>query len=298
MKEDYYVLIKNKLVDNEIYGRVKDISKERNTVVTYYDTGRLLSEAGSRYGEGVIKEYAKKLSIEVGRKYDTSTLKRMRQFYNLFPFEKGAALPHQLSWSHFQELLPIKDIYERDYYINITINQKLSHKALRLKIKSKEYYRLPLETRNKLITNNKLELKDAIKNPIIIKTDQDILNERLLQKVILEDIPSFLEELGPGFTFIKNEYKIQIGDRFNYIDLLLFNYIYNCFVVVELKVNEYKKEYAGQIEAYMNYIDSNLKRINHNPTLGIVLVKKNDGYYIEYSSNELIIAREYIILNI
>ena len=166
---------------------------------------------------------------------------------------------------------------------------------MREKIKSKEYYRLPKSTRNKLITNTKLELKDTIKDPIIIKSDKNVKNEKILQRIILEDIPSFLKSLGDGFTFIDNEYKIKIDDKYNYIDILLYNIDYNCYAVVELKVTEYKKEYVGQIQTYMNYCDKYLKKDNQSSTLGIILVKSLNKIYVEYSSNENIIAREFIL---
>ncbi len=102
-----------------------------------------------------------------------------------------------------------------------------------------------------------------------------------------------MKELGTNFSFIGSEYKIKIGDRYNYIDLLLFNYEYNCFVVVELKVTELKKEHIGQIEVYMNYVDNNLKNINHDKTIGIIICRKENKYVIEYCSDNRIIAREY-----
>ena len=298
MKEDYYILIKNKLIDNEIYERVKDYSKERNKVLSYFEIGKILSEAGTRYGENVIGEYSKRLVLDVGKKYNERTLRRMRQFYQKFNNEKWSPLATKLTWSHYIELLSIEKYEELYYYIDVTLNNHLSKNALREKIKSKEFYRLPEETRNKLISNTKLDLKDNIKDPIIIRTDKNVINEKVLQRVILEDIPSFLDELGEGFTFIRNEYKIKIGERYNYIDLLLFNYIYNCFVVVELKMTEYKKEYTDQIETYMNYCDKYLKSVNNKPTLGIVLVRKDNKLYVEYTSNENIIQREYILINL
>lgn len=298
MKEDYYILIKNKLIDNEIYERVKEYSKERNKVLSYFEIGKILSEAGTRYGENVIGEYSKRLVLDVGKKYNERTLRRMRQFYQKFNNEKWSPLATKLTWSHYIELLSIEKYEELYYYIDVTLKNHLSKNALREKIKSKEFYRLPEETRNKLISNTKLDLKDNIKDPIIIRTDKNVINEKVLQRVILEDIPSFLDELGEGFTFIRNEYKIKIGERYNYIDLLLFNYIYNCFVVVELKMTEYKKEYTGQIETYMNYCDKYLKSVNNKPTLGIVLVRKDNKLYVEYTSNENIIQREYILLNL
>ena len=298
MKEDYYILIKNKLIDNEIYERVKDYSKERNKVLSYFEIGKILSEAGTRYGENVIGEYSKRLVLDVGKKYNERTLRRMRQFYQKFNNEKWSPLATKLTWSHYIELLSIEKYEELYYYIDVTLKNHLSKNALREKIKSKEFYRLPEETRNKLISNTKLDLKDNIKDPIIIRTDKNVINEKVLQRVILEDIPSFLDELGEGFTFIRNEYKIKIGERYNYIDLLLFNYIYNCFVVVELKMTEYKKEYTDQIETYMNYCDKYLKSVNNKPTLGIVLVRKDNKLYVEYTSNENIIQREYILINL
>ncbi len=116
-----------------------------------------------------------------------------------------------------------------------------------------------------------------IPDPIIInnKSHYENINEKVLQKMILEDISSFLKELGNGFTFIDNEYKIRIGDTYNYIDLLLFNIEFNCYVVVELKVTELKKDYIGQIEIYMNYIDFNLRKINQDKTIGIIICHIN-----------------------
>ena len=105
-----------------------------------------------------------------------------------------------------------------------------------------------------------------------------------------------MKELGNNFSYIDNEYKIKLGNQYNYIDLLLFNYEFNCFVVVELKVTELKKEHIGQIQVYMNYIDTNLKRVNQDKTIGIIICKKDNKYVIEYSSDSRIIAREYELL--
>ena len=121
----------------------------------------------------------------------------------------------------------------------------------------------------------------------------DILSEKILQKLILEDIEDFLEELGIGFTFIKSEYPIKLGNRYNYIDLLLYNIKYKCYVVVELKVSELKKEHTGQIMTYMNYIDKNIKTVEENDTVGIIICKQDNEYVIKYCSDDRIIAREY-----
>ena len=294
---NYYNEIKNELINNEIYKRVKDYSKNRNELSVYYNVGKLLSEAGKHYGEGIIKEYSRKLTIEIGSGYGISNLKRMRQFYLIV--EKGVALPHQLSWSHILAILPINNINEINYYISISIEQNLSYRQLREKIKSKEYQRLDDKTKLKLINKEETVVSDFIKNPIIIRNkynvDKEHITEKILQKLILEDIEKFLLELGTGFSFIKSEYKIKIGSTYNYIDLLLFNYTYNCFVVIELKVTELKKEHIGQIEVYMNYVDKNIKTINQDKTIGVIICKKDNGYYIEYSSDSRIYNKEYIL---
>ena len=294
---NYYNEIKNELINNEIYKRVKDYSKNRNELSVYYNVGKLLSEAGKHYGEGIIKEYSRKLTIEIGSGYGISNLKRMRQFYLIV--EKGVALPHQLSWSHILAILPINNINEINYYISISIEQNLSYRQLREKIKSKEYQRLDDKTKLKLINKEETVVSDFIKNPIVIRNkyniDKESITEKILQRLILEDIPSFLKELGEGFTFVENEYKIKIGNTYNYIDLLLYNIKFNCYVVIELKVTELKKEHIGQIQIYMNYVDKNIKTINQDKTIGVIICKKDNGYYIEYSSDSRIYHKEYIL---
>lgn len=200
-----------------------------------------------------------------------------------------------MTWSHYDEILKFSDIKEINYYIKLTETQNLSVRELRSRIKNKDYERLPEETKNKIVKNEKPILEDYVKDPIIIHNpnNNEVIKEKTLQKLILEDIPSFLKELGTGFTFIDSEYKIKIGGTYNYIDILLFNYIYNCFVVVELKTTKLKKEHIGQIEVYMNYIDRNMKTITQDKTIGIIISKKNNKYLIEYSSAPNIISKEY-----
>ena len=226
---DYYNEIKNELIDNEVNKKVKDYSKNKYELEKYYNVGKLLSEAGKHYGEGIIKEYSIKLTNDLNVKYDVSSLNKMRKFYNLI--EKMATVSPNLSYSHYVELLPYDDLNKVRYYIKI-----------------------------------------------------------------IEDLPSFLDELGTGFTFVRNEYKITIGDSYNYIDLLLFNIEYNCYVVVELKVTELKKEHIGQIEIYINYIDKNFRNITQDRTIGIIICKRDNKYVIEYCSDERIIARTYEVI--
>ena len=294
---NYYDEIKNRIIDNETYCRVKDYSKERNKVITYFEIGKLLNEAGGKYGDKIIEDYANRLMVEVGKKYNRRTLFRMKQFYNVFSNEKVSTLWTQLIWSHLRLLFNLKT-ESANYYIQIIIRKHLSVRELELKIKSNEYERLPESIKNKLITKDKIEIKDLVPNPIIIKSNKSYENisEKVLQKLILEDIESFMKELGNAFCFIGSEYKIKIGNSFNYIDLLLYNYEYNCFVVVELKVTELRKDHIGQIGVYMNYIDQNIKKISQDKTIGIIICRENNEYVIKYCSDNRIISREYEIV--
>ena len=303
MKNNYYNEIKNELINNEVYKKAKDYSKNRNELNTYYNVGKLLIEAQggedrAKYGDGLIKEYSKQLTKELGKGYSTRSLKNMRKFYLLF--EKGQPLAAQLRWSHYCELLSLKDVNEIEYYIKITSEQFLSKRQLKEKIKNKEYQRLDNNTKLKLINKEEMRIGDTIKNPIIIKNKLDIdkedISEKTLQRLILEDIPSFLDELGEGYSFIRNEYKIKINNTYNYIDLLLFNIKYNCYVVVELKVTEVRKEHIGQIEVYMNYIDKHVKNITNDRTIGIIVARRDNHYYIEYSSDKRIYTRSYKVV--
>ena len=296
---NYYNEIKNKIIDNEAYSRVKDYSKERNKVLTYFEIGKLLNEAGNKYGQSIIKSYSEKLMIEVGKKYNERTLRRMRQFYIMFKNQKWSPVATtSISWSHLVELLPLNNINEINYYIDISMKQNLSRNELRKRIKNKEYERLDEATKNKLIHNEETNVSDFIKNPIMVKGSykNKEISEKLLQKLILEDISSFMKELGNGFSFIDSEYKIKLGDRYNYMDLLLYNIKYKCYIVIELKITELKSEYIGQITKYMNYIDKNIKTFEENKTIGIIICKKNNKFVIEYYSDSRIFFKEFVLV--
>ena len=292
---NYYEEIKNKIIDNEIYCKVKDYSKERNTVNTYFEIGRLLTEAGGKYGDNIIDEYSKRLVEEVGKKYNRRTLFRMKQFYKVFSDEKVSPLVTQLNWTQCLMLISLKSYEKIYYYGNECIIKNLSKRQLEEKIKSKEYERLSESAKTKLIANEEPLLPDLVKNPILIKNTNKYaeISEKILQQIILENIESFMKELGIGFSYIGKEYPIKIGNNYNYIDLLLYNVEFNCYVVVELKVTKLKKEHIGQIEVYMNYIDRNLKKISQDKTIGIIICKKDNEYIIEYCSDKRIISREF-----
>ena len=289
---NYYNEIKNEFINNEINRKVKNYLINKSDLDTYYNVGNLLLDGGNQYGESIIKEYSLKLTEELGPGYSQRNLRNMRQFYKIS--QKWQTLSAKLSWSHYCEILWFDD-NKFQYYIKITELNSLSIRQLREKIKSNEYERLPEDTRNQLINQDKSNVVDFVKNPILIKNSNtyDIFSEKILQKLILEDIENFLAELGIGFTFIKSEYPIKLDNRYIYIDLFLYIIKYKCYVVVELKVTELKKEHTGQIMTYMNYIDKNIKTIEENETVGIIICKQDNEYVIKYCSDDRIIAREY-----
>ena len=192
-------------------------------------------------------------------------------------------------------MFSLTDNNEINYYAEQIEKRNLSKRQLEEIIKNSEYERLLIETKNRLMNSEKINVKDLVPNPILIrnKNNIEIITEKALHHLILEDIESFMKELGNSFSFIGNEYKIKIGDRNHHIDLLLFNVKFNCYVVVELKVTEFKAEYISQVQKYMNYIDKNIKETNNNNTMGILICRRENEFVIEYCSDDRIAVREY-----
>ena len=301
---NYYNEIKSILVDNAIGKKVREYKSNQKDLESYYNVGKLLVEAQggeerAKYGNGLIKEYSKRLTSELGKGYTVTRLKYMRTFYELV--KKSPPLADQFknvntTWSNICEILYLKNIEEIKYYLNLSNKLCLTKRELRLRIKSNEYNRLSVEVKEKLKSNEVVGTNEKVPSPVVLQglKVNDKLTEKIVQKWIDENPASFCEALGEGYTYVKSQYKIKIGSNYNYIDVLLFNYIYNSFVVVEIKVTELKKEHIGQIETYINYIDANLKKDFHNKTTGILLVRENNKWLIKYINNDGIIIRNYI----
>ena len=266
------------LIEKDIVNQKKyNIYKNASLVTTNYEIGRLLvlAQGGkerAKYGDKLIKKWSVELTKLYGSGYGITNMKNMRSFYLVF--EKSQPLAVQLTWTNITILLAIKDENKRNYYINMCIKQNLSKRKLTEIIKSNAYERLSLADKNniELIEKNKnFDIKDTLKEPIYIKeiNGPDKLNEKALKKYILEQLEKFFIELGIGYTFVGSEYKL--GNR--YCDLLLFNYEYLCFVVVELKVRKIIPQDFGQIDYYMKYIDKNMKKEIFNKTIGIIITK-------------------------
>ena len=301
---NYYNEIKSILVDNAIGKKVREYKSNQKDLESYYNVGKLLVEAQggeerAKYGNGLIKEYSKRLTSKLGKGYTVTRLKYMRTFYELV--KKSPPLADQFknvntTWSNICEILYLKNIEEIKYYLNLSNKLCLTKRELRLRIKSNEYNRLSVEVKEKLKSNELVSTSEKVPSPVVLQglKVNDKLTEKIVQKWIDENPASFCEALGEGYTYVKSQYKIKIGSNYNYIDVLLFNYISNSFVVVEIKVTELKKEHIGQIETYMNYVDVNLKKDFHNKTTVILLVRKNNKWLIKYINNDGIMIRKYI----
>ena len=301
---NYYDEIKNILIDNIIGRKVREYKSNQKDLEGYYNVGKLLIEAQggetrAKYGNQLIKEYSERLTSELGKGYSIQNLKNMRRFYLLFQKRQPLAVQFRsinITWSNICEILSLKDEKEIEYYLNVSNKFNLTKRELKTKIKLKEYARLDDEVKEKLSKQEVVLIKDTIPNPVILNglKFNEKLTEKILQKYIDENPVKLCDALGEGYTYVKSQYKIKIGNNYNYIDVLLFNYISNSFVVVELKITELKKEHIGQIQTYMNYIDIELKKDYHNKTNGIILCRQDNKWLIKYINSEEIRIKRFI----
>lgn len=296
---DYYKNIQELIEKDIILKKKHRLIEEHSTLKTYYNIGKNIVEAQggetrAKYGNGLIKEWSKTLTEKYGKGYDYTNLSRMRQLYLVF--RKVGPPGQELTWTNLRYILPIKDESKRNYYINMCIKQNLTKRQLLEKIKNEEYERLEYKEKIELITDSKdLTIKDMMKDPILIKVDKDIdkLSEKALKVFILNEIESFLLEMGCGFSYIGSE--VRLG---NYkCDLLFFNYELNRFVVIELKIRKLMPQDVGQIHLYTNYIDVHMKKEHMNETIGIILCKENNIIVPGYMTDEKTYYSTYKLIN-
>ena len=300
MKEQqYYEEIEHLIKRNEVSKRVRKLEENYSLVETYWHIGKIIVEAqgGStraKYGNELIKKWSIKLTELYGKGYDASNLKRFRQFYLVF--RKDGAVRHQLSWTHIRKLLPIKDENKRNYFINLCIKNNLSERELTREIKSNAYERL-VDKPDKIdiIVPTKYSITSDMKNPIIIPVKSEVASEHDLELNILANLDFFFKQLGNGFLYAGHQYKISDGKNSYYIDILLFNYKMNAFVVVELKLRSLRKEDKAQMEFYMKLVDEQVKEVYHNKTIGIIISKESDEFIVNFVRQEDIIPLSYEI---
>ena len=302
---NYLKNIEELIIENEANKKANALRDNSSTLLTYWNIGKLIVEAQggekrAKYGDNLISEWGKKLSEKYGKNYGVRTLQRMRQLFLLFP--KASTLWTKLNWSHYKLILPIKNENERNYYINLVILNNLSVRELQREIKNKSFDRLSYADKEHIeiinnTNNTPLSIKDMIKDPIILKTDKnmDKIDEQAIHKYIISLLEDKFLELGTGFTLAGHEYKIHIDNKTYKIDLLFFNYKLNAFVVVEVKTRKIKHTDIGQLKFYVNYVEDNIKDINHNKTIGLLIVKENNKYIIKYTTSNDILVTTYAL---
>ena len=302
---NYLKNIEELIIENEANKKANALRDNSSTLQTYWNIGKLIVEAQggekrAKYGNSLIKEWGKKLSLKYGRGYDSSYLAKMRLFYLDFPILESV-IP-KLSWTHYIQILSIKNENERNYYINLVILNNLSVRELQREIKNKSFDRLSYADKEHIeiisdTNNTPLSIKDMIKDPIILKTDKNIdkIDELAIHKYIISLLEDKFLELGTGFTLAGHEYKIHIDNKTYKIDLLFFNVKLNAYVVVEVKTRKIKHTDIGQLNFYVNYVEDNIKDINHNKTIGLLIVKENDKYIIKYTTSNDILVTTYAL---
>ena len=302
---NYYEQVENLIKNNEVNKKVRALQDNSETLLTYWNVGKLIVEAQggkkrAKYGDSLIKEWGNKLSEKYGKKYDTSYLSKMRLFYLTFPILES--LIPKLSWTHYMLILPIKNENERNYYINRVILDNLSVRDLRREIKNKSFDRLSYADKENIeiisdTNTTTLSIEDMIKDPIILKSNIDTkeINEKAIHKYIISLLEYKFLELGTGFALVGHEYKIVISNNTYHIDLLFFNIRLNSYIVVEVKTRAVKPQDIGQLQFYVSYVEGNIKDNNQNKTIGILIVKKKNKYVIEYTTSPDIYVTTYML---
>ena len=295
-EQQYYEEIEHLIKKNEISKRVRSLEANNDLVTTYWRIGKILMEAQggekrAKYGNELIKKWSIELTNKYGKGYDYTNLSRFRNFYIQFPILGPVA---QLSWTNIIKILPIKDENKRNYYINLCIKNNLSKRELTDAIKSNAYERL-VDKPDKIdiIVPTKYSITMDMKNPIIIPVKNKVTSEYDLELNILANLDFFFRQLGNGFTYVGHQYKISDGKNYYFLDILLFNIEFNCYVIVELKLRELKKEDKAQIEFYMKLVDEQIKKPFHNKTIGIIITKESDEFIVNFVRQDDIVPLFY-----
>lgn len=296
---NYYDEVNSYVKKVEIGKAIRETNANMELVECYWNVGRLIVEAQggkdkSKYGNELLKDWSKKLTKEYGKGYDYTNLSRFRQLYLCFPII--GAVRQQLSWTIIRTILPIKDENKRNYYINLCIENNLSQRELIKEIKSNSYERLEHkpEKIDMIVPIKVPAIINNFKNPILLELkDKEIKSESDLEKLIYSQLSCVFLQLGKGFTWVGNQYKVSDGNKNYFIDMLLYNIKYDCYVVVEIKCRKLKKEDKGQVEFYMNLVDNYVKEPNNNPTIGIIITKDQDKFVANFVKGEKLVPLTY-----
>jgi predicted nuclease of restriction endonuclease-like (RecB) superfamily len=295
-KDDLYLNVKNILqtARDTAYKQINFIMVE-----AYWNIGKQIvveeqnGEDRAKYGSALIKELSKKLTLEFGKGFSQQSLRNMRQFYSFFPIH--STLWSELSWSHYKLIIRLKSKEARDYYAKESVSSNWSVRALERQIGT-HYYERILSSRDKQIVEQEakektkdlqLTPKDIIKDPYVLEfldlKDNKFFRESELESALIEKIQDFLLELGKGFAFIARQKRIKTELSDFYIDLVFYNYILKCFVIIDLKRGKLTHQDVGQMDMYVRIYDDIEKDENDNPTIGIILCTEKDNTVVKYS---------------
>ena len=283
-------------------GRVSIATYINTEIVdSYWQIGRYIVEfeqggrAKAGYGKGLLETLSKDLSLAHGKGFSLSNVKRMRHFYKIFPI--GAEVPHQLSWTHFVELLKIDDPLERSFYMQQSILEKWSTTELIRQKKASLFLRLASSKDKEGILQLAKQGQtiekpvDLIREPYILEflkiPEPYHLSETDLEKRLIDHLQTFLLELGKGFAFIGRQYRITLGNRNHYVDLVFYHRILKCFVLIDLKKEEAGYEAVGQMNMYLGYFENEENTEGDTPPIGIVLAKEKDDLLVQYAMHNI-----------
>lgn len=291
-------------------------ARQVNTILvhTYWHIGRYIVEFEQKgedraaYGEQLLETLAKDLSAEYGKGFSRSNLTYMRQLFLVFP--KRETLSHKLTWSHYFEILKSDDPLERSFYLKQCEKENWSVRELKRQKKSMLFHRLALSKSKEevLALANKgaqiQESKDILKDPYVFEflgiPQQEKYLEGDLEKKLVDNLEKFLLELGKGFAFIGKQYKIGIGGRHFYVDLVFYHRILKCFVLIDLKRGEVEHQDIGQMNVYLNYFSKEENQADDNPPIGLVLGAYKDHILMEYATehitNQLFVSKYQLYL--
>lgn len=283
-------------------------------VEAYWEIGRRIVEEEQRgkeraeYGKEILQNLSKELTEEFGKGYSYRTLREIRQFYLMFSdFEKWRTVSAKLTWSHFQKVLRVSDEKARIFYLTEAAENMWSVRTLDRNISTLYYNRIVASIDKKIVENEmqdktkKLQAKEFIKNPVVLEfldlPTSMSYTENELEKALIDDIQKFMMELGKGFAFVERQQHIRTENSDFYIDLVFYNYILKCFVIVELKTEKLTHQDIGQLDMYVRMYDDLKKQENDNPTIGLLLCTDTDRTIIKYSvlnDNKNLFASKYV----
>ena len=305
---------------SEIKKILKDARQKAYTAVNsamveaYWEIGRRIVEEEQRgkeraeYGKEIVKNLSKELTEEFGKGFSRRTLWEMRKLYVYFSdYEKVRTLFAQLTWSHFQKVLRVSNEKARIFYLTEAAENMWSVRTLDRNISTLYYDRIVASIDKKTVEDEmkdktkKLQAKEFIKNPVVLEFLDLPTNmsytENELEKALTDDIQKFMMELGKGFAFVERQQYIRTENSDFYIDLVFYNYILKCFIIVELKTEKLTHQDIGQLDMYVRMYDDLKKQENDNPTIGLLLCTETDGTIIKYSvlnDNKNLFASKYI----